>query len=349
MNIRKRLFGATPTGKAVELYTLANDSGAECEIMTYGGILVSLRVPDRNGQSDDVVLGYDMLEGYLTNLPYFGAIIGRYANRIARGTFVLNGREYTLARNNGEHHLHGGIVGLNKVVWDAREFANDKEVGVVLHYLSRDEEEGYPGNLDVTVTYTLKQENTLQIDYLATTDKDTVVNLTNHAYFNLAGADTIENHELLLHADYFTPADSGLIPTGEIRRVTGTPLDFTQSTRIGARIDESDEQLLAAGGYDHNWIIRAGDEKLKLAARVYEPTTGRILEVSTTEPGIQLYTGNSLNGEIGKCQTVYQKRAGFCLETQHFPNSPNHPAFPSTALTPGEEYRQTTLYKFSAA
>lgn len=352
MNIQKQDFGKLPDGMSVDLYTLENDNGVIAKIITYGGIVVSLMVPDKHGKFDDVVLGYETLDGYMANTPYFGAIIGRYGNRIAKGKFSLNGVEYPLAQNNGKHHLHGGLKGFDQVVWEAVTFTHDDSVGLNLTYLSEDDEEGYPGNLHVTVIYTLTNNNALQIEYTATTDKDTVVNLTNHSYFNLAGAMSgrdIREHEIMLTADRFTPGDEGLIPTGELRSVKGTPMDFTQSTAIGARIHDEYDQLIIAGGYDHNWVLNSrSDRSLALAARVYEPTTGRTMEVHTTEPGIQLYTGNFLDGSItGKGNVVYHKYAGLCLETQHFPDSPNQPGFPSTVLTPDEEYTQTTIYRFS--
>ncbi|HXG64998.1 MAG TPA: aldose epimerase family protein [Blastocatellia bacterium] len=350
-NIQKQAFGKTPDGTPVELYTLTNARGAEAKIMTYGGIVVSLRVPDRNGKLDDVVLGYDTLDGYVKNNPYFGALIGRYGNRIARGKFTLDGRQYTLAQNNGENHLHGGVKGFDKVVWNASEIRDKNGVGLKLTYLSKDGEEGYPGNLSVTVIYTLTNNNELRIDYAATTDKKTVVNLTHHSYFNLAGqgAGDVLGHELMLNADKFTPVDKGLIPTGELRSVRGTPMDFTKPTPIGARIEQQDEQINFGGGYDHNWVLNKSGNSPTLAARVYEPTTGRVMEVYTTEPGIQFYSGNFLDGSItGKGGKVYQKRYGFCLEAQHFPDSPNKPNFPSTVLSPGQKYTQTTIYKFSA-
>ena len=351
MNIEKRVFGTTPDGTTVDIYTLTNANGLEAQITNYAGIVVSLKVPDRNGKLKDVVLGYDNLEGYLKETPYFGAIIGRYGNRIAKGKFSLNGVEYTLAQNNGENHLHGGIKGFDKVVWQAKPLKHDDSVGLELVYLSKDGEEGYPGNLSVTVVYTLTNNNELKIDYSATTDKETVVNLTNHSYFNLAnaGAGDILSHEMMINADKFTPVDKGLIPTGELRSVKDTPMDFTQPTAIGERIDQDDEQLINGLGYDHNWVLNNSDGSMALAARVYEPTTGRVLEVYTTEPGLQFYSGNFLDGSItGKEGTVYQKRHGFCLETQHFPDSPNKPGFPSTVLKPGDKYTTTTIYKFSA-
>ena len=352
MNIKKQMFGTLPDGIQVDLYTLTNDNGVTAKVTNYGGIIVSLTVPDRKGNLEDVVLGYDTLREYTTNNnAYLGALIGRYGNRIAYGTFTLQGVEYTLARNDGVNHLHGGMKGFDKVVWDAQEMSCDDGVGVKLTYLNKDGEEGYPGNLNVTVLYTLTNENALKIEYSATTDKATVLNLTNHSYFNLAGATSgkeILSHELMLNADRFTPGDEGLIPTGELRSVKETPMDFTQPTAIGARIHDRYEPLIAAGGYDHNWVINTADGSLALAARVYESTSGRVMDVYTTEPGIQFYTGNFLDGSMtGKGNIVYGKHTGLCLETQHFPNSPNIPEFPSTILAPGKTYTQTTIYSFS--
>lgn len=349
--ITRHRFGQTAEGIPVDLFTLTNRNGVEVKITNYGGIVVSLKVPDRNGTLGDVVLGYDTLEGYLKdNRPYFGAIIGRYANRIAKGRFTLDGREYRLAQNDGDNHLHGGIKGFDKVVWKARPVKNRQGVGVRLTYRSRDGEEGYPGTVSVTVTYTLTDANELRIDYVATTTKKTILNLTHHSYFNLAGTGDILEHRLWINADRFTPVDRTLIPTGEIRSVKGTPLDFTRPTPIGARIEEQDEQLLFGHGYDHNWVLNKSDASLTLAARVKEPRTGRVLEVYTTEPGLQFYSGNFLDGSItGKANRVYGRRAGFCLEAQHFPDSPNKPHFPSVVLAPGQQYRQTTVYKFSVS
>jgi len=339
----------TASQEAVELYTLTNANGMEARIMTYGGTVVSLKVPDRHGKFGDVVLGYETLDGYLKNSPYFGAIIGRYGNRIGKARFSLNGKEYTLPKNNGENTLHGGLKGFGTVVWKGKEVKSKDGIGLSLSYLSKDGEEGFPGNLTVTVVYTLTNNNELKIDYTATTDKATVVNLTNHSYFNLAGEGGILNHELIIDASRFTPVDSGLIPTGELRSVKGTPMDFTQATVIGARIDQKDEQLTAGRGYDHNWVLNNGTGRLALAARVYEPGSGRVMEVHTTEPGLQFYSGNFLDGSItGKGGQVYKQRYGLCLETQHFPDSPNKPAFPSTILKPGQRYKTTTIYKFSA-
>jgi aldose 1-epimerase len=347
--IRKQDFGKTADQQAVELYTLTNAGGIEARIMTYGGTVVSLKAPDRNGKLADIVLGYDELKGYLKNSPYFGAIIGRYGNRIAKGAFTLNGKRYTLPKNDGENTLHGGVKTFDKVVWRAKEIKTKDGVGLSLNYLSKDGEEGFPGNLAVTVVYTLTNRNELKIDYRATTDKTTVVNLTHHSYFNLAGEGSILNHEMMINAARFTPVDSGLIPTGELRAVKGGPMNFTKPAVIGARIDEQDEQLALGRGYDHNWALNRSKNRLALAARAYDPASGRTMEVYTTEPGIQFYTGNFLDGSItGKGGQVYKKRYGFCLETQHFPDSPNKPAFPSTELKPGQVYQTTTVYKFSA-
>ncbi len=351
MSVKVEPFGKTPDGQVVQMVTLANRSGVEAKIITYGGIIVSLKVPDRNGKLDDVVLGFDNLEDYITKSPYFGAITGRYANRIAGGKFTLDGTEYTLARNNGPNHLHGGIKGFDKVVWEIeRATASGGILGadraeLKLSYLSKDGEEGYPGNLECTVTYTLTAENELKISYEATTDKPTVVNLTNHSYWNLAGQGNgdILAHELMLNADDYTPVDEGLIPTGEIRPVRGTPMDFTRPMTIGSRIKQVD-----IGGYDHNFVLNGRPGKMKLCARVYEPTSGRVMEIHTTEPGVQFYTGNFLDGSLtGKQGRVYKKHYAFCLETQHFPDSPNKPNFPSVVLRPGQKYRSQTVYSFS--
>ena len=348
--IRKQPFGSTAEKKAVDLYTLTNANGVEAGIITYGGIVVSLKVPDRAGKLQEVTLGYDSLDGYLkNNSPYFGALIGRYANRIDKGKFSLGGREYRLATNNGESHLHGGNRGFDKVIWKAEEIRGENSVGLKLAYVSADGEEGYPGALTVAVVYTLTNDNELKMDYTATTSKETILNLTNHAYFNLAGSGDILKHEVMINAGRFTPVNAAVIPTGELRSVKGTPMDFTKPMAIGARINQKDEQLVLGKGYDHNWVLDRKDNNLSLAARVTEPTSGRVLEVLTTEPGIQFYTGNFLDGTIkGKAGKVYQQRAGFCLETQHFPDSPNKPNFPSTILKPGQKYATTTVYKFSA-
>jgi aldose 1-epimerase len=347
--ITKQPFGKTAAGEPVEIYTLTNAKGVEARITTYGGALVSLKVPDRTGKFADVVLGFDNLEGYLNNNgPFFGVIVGRYANRIGKARFSLNGKEYTLAKNNGENTLHGGNKGFDKFVWKARELRSKDAVAVSLSHLSKDGDEGYPGNLSVRVLYTLTNNNELRIDYSATTDSDTVVNLTHHSYFNLGSDDNILKHELMINADRFTPVDSGLIPTGELRSVKGTPMDFTNPTPIGARIDQQDEQLTLGRGYDHNWVLNKDKSRLGLAARAYEPVSGRVVEVFTSEPGMQFYTGNFLDGTItGKGGRVYTRRFGFCLETQHFPDSPNKPSFPSTLLKPGKRFASTTIYRFS--
>jgi aldose 1-epimerase len=346
---KKSTFGKTPDGEQVDLYTLTNKNGVEAAITTYGGAVVSLKVPDRHGTLEDIVLGYDSVDGYVNDKSYFGAIIGRYGNRIGHAQFTLDGKTYTLAKNNGENTLHGGIKGFNKAPWTAKEIPAKDGQALELTYLSKDGEEGFPGNLHVRVIYTLTDSNELKIDYSATTDKKTVVNLTNHSYFNLAGSGDILGHVLMIEADKFTPVDPGLIPTGELRDVAGTPFDFRKPTAIGARINADDEQIKLGGGYDHNFVLRRkmGDP-ISLAARVVEPASGRILEVWTTEPGMQFYTGNFLDGSVhGKGGAAYAKRSAFCLETQHFPDSPNHPKFPSTVLKPGERYHTTTIYRFS--
>jgi aldose 1-epimerase len=341
-------FGHTKDGTPVYLYTLRNTKGAEARISTYGGLVISLKVPDRNGQFGDVVLGYDNLDGYLKDTPYFGALIGRYGNRIAKGKFTLDGKQYTLAINNGPNALHGGLKGFDKVVWDATIRGSGYGPSVALRYKSTDGEEGYPGNLSVTAVYTLTEDNALKLEYTATTDQDTVVNLTQHSYFNLAGKGDILNHQVRMPADKFTPVDSTLIPTGELKLVDGTPFDFRTPTAIGARINQDDEQLKFGGGYDHNWVINKPMGQLGLMARVYEPTSGRVLEVLSTEPGLQFYTGNFLDGKItGKGGWVYQFRNGFCMEPQHYPDSPNQPNFPSVVLKPGQTYKNTIVFKFS--
>ncbi|HKX83162.1 MAG TPA: aldose epimerase family protein [Pyrinomonadaceae bacterium] len=348
--ITKAVFGQTGSGKVVEVYTLTNSGGAEVRVITYGGTVVSLKVPDKNGKLDDIVLGYDSVGDYEKHTSYMGALIGRYANRIAKGKFALNGKSYSLAVNNGENHLHGGEKGFDKVIWTARPYVDLSGANLELKYLSRDGEEGYPGNLAVKVVYTLTEKNELKIVYSATTDKDTIINLTHHSYFNLAGAGnaSILDHQLTLNADRFTPADSGSIPTGEVRSVKGTPFHFSTPTTTGARIDQQDEQLKFGNGYDHNWVLNKSGNELTLAAAVYEHISGRVMEVWTTEPGIQFYTGNFLDGVVkGKSGQQYPRRSGFCLEAQHFPDSPNKPRFPTTTLQKGEKYSQTTIYKFS--
>ncbi len=341
-------FGATPEGTPVTLFTLRNANGVEARICNYGGIVVSLKVPDRNGQLGDVVLGYDRLEDYIKDSPYFGCLIGRYGNRIARGKFTLNGRTYTLATNNGPNHLHGGIKGFDKVVWEPKVLATPDGPALELRYLSKDGEEGYPGNLSVVAVYTLTPDNALKLEYTATTDKDTVVNLTQHSYFNLAGKGDILGHIVMINADRYTPVDSTLIPTGELPLVEGTPFDFRKPTAIGARINQDNQQLKFGNGYDHNWVISKPMGQFGLQARVTEPTTGRVLEVLSTEPGLQFYSGNFLDGTLtGKGGWVYQFRNGFCMEPQHYPDSPNQPNFPSVVLKPGQVYKHAMMYRFS--
>lgn len=348
--IEKKAFGTTPDGHPVDVYTMTNSRGVEVRAINYGGIIVYLRVPDKAGKLGDVVLGYDNLEQYLENKPHFGAIIGRYANRIAKGEFTVDGVTYRLAKNNGPNSLHGGVKGFDKVLWQAEPFESTQGVGVIFTYTSRDGEEGFPGNLKTKVSYTLTEQNELQFDYEATTDKATPVNLTQHSYFNLAGEGSgdVLTHEVLLNADRFTAVDSTLIPTGELRPVKGTPLDFTKPTAIGARINDTYEQMVIAKGYDHNFVLNRKGNGLELAASVHAPKSGRVLEVYTTEPGVQFYTGNFLEGSgVGKHGHIYGKYHAFCLETQHFPDSPNHPGFPTTILRPGQTYRSRTVYKFS--
>jgi len=355
--VNRAAFGTLPDGRQVDVFTLTNANGVEIRVIDYGGIILSIRTPDRDGNFGDIALGYDNLEGYLEVTPYFGAIIGRYGNRIGAGRFTLDGVEYELATNNDANHLHGGDVGFDKVLWTAEPITGTDGVGVAFTYESPDGEEGYPGALSAAVDYVLNNDNELVIDYRASTDKPTVVNLTHHSYFNLAGSGDILGHELMINADRYTPVDAGLIPTGELAVVTGTPFDFTLPTQIGAGIDVDDEQIGFGGGYDHNFVLVRDDEgssvadgalaRMVLAARVVEPTSGRVLEVETTEPGLQFYSGNFLDGTItGKGGQVYEHRSGFCLESQHFPDSPNKPEFPSTVLRPGEQYRSRTIYRF---
>lgn len=333
----------------VKLFTLTNASGAQASITEYGGIVVSIKVPDRDGNLGDVALGYDNLDAYVQDTPYFGAITGRYANRIAAGRFEIDGTTYELPVNNGPNSLHGGIKGFDKVVWKGEPTAPGD--GVTFRYVSADGEEGYPGKLDATVTYTWTDANELKIEYLASTDKPTVINLTNHSYFNLkdGGASTILEHELMINADRYTPvADAGAIPTGELASLDGTPLDFREATVIGERIEEENEQLGFGSGYDHNYVLNASGEELTVAATVYDPASGRVMEVLTEEPGVQFYSGNFLDGHhVGKGGVGYERRSGLCLETQHFPDSPNQPNFPSTVLRPGETYATSTIYRFS--
>lgn len=349
MQVSKAPFGKTRDGVAADLYTLSNDHGVTVKITTYGGIITHLITPDKKGKPGDITLGYDTLDGYLDFTPYFGAITGRFANRIGKARFRLNGKEYTLAQNNGRNHLHGGLVGFDKVVWDAASFRTPSAVGVKLSYVSKDGEEGYPGNLAVTVTYSLSNQNALKIDYQAETDAATVLNLTNHAYFNLAGKGDVLDHVMMINADAYTPTDAEQIPTGAVASVAGTPLDFRTPTAIGARIDADFEALAFGKGYDHNWVVKGKAGQLRLAAAVSEPSSGRKMEVLTTQPAIQLYTGNVLDGRAKGKGHSYGKRSGFCLETQHYPDGPNQPNFPSTVLNAGEVYHEVTVFKFSAA
>jgi len=344
--VKTSVFGKTKDGREAHLYTLSNKSGMQVVISDFGGTVVSIKVPDRNGKIGDVVLGYDTLAGYQEGTASFGATVGRYANRIGGAKFLLDGKEYTLEKNNGENHLHGGF---NKVLWDAQPATGKAGPSLKIHYLSKDGEENFPGNLSVTVLFTVTDANELKIDYTAATDKKTVLNLTNHSYFNLKESGSILDHQLTLKASRFTPVDAGMIPTGELRPVAGTPFDFGKATAIGARIDQDNEQLKLGHGYDHNWVLDAGMKaEPGLAAVLYEPTTGRVVQAWTTEPGIQVYTGNFLGGTPpGKGGKIYEPRFAVCLETQHFPDSPNHPDFPTTTLVPGKEFHSTTIYKFS--
>jgi len=343
-SVSRTVFGRTADGQTVHLYTLKNAGGAIARVMTYGATLTEVQVPDRDGRLGDVTLGFSSLAPYLKGHPFFGSIAGRYANRIAKGRFTLDGRTFHLATNNGPNHLHGGRRGFDKHIWKARTVKRAEGPAVQFSLTSPDGDEGYPGTLKVWVTYTLTADNAVRMDYRAITDKATPVNLTNHAYFNLAGRGTVLDHVLQLNADRFTPVDATLIPTGKIAPVEDTPFDFRQPRAIGDRIHEVEN---TNGGYDTNFVLNGGGRKLALAAKVTEPTTGRILEVWTTEPGIQFYTGNFLDGSLaGRGGVRYQKHSGFCLEAQHFPDSPNKPQFPSTILRPGQVYRQTTLYKF---
>lgn len=343
-------FGRLDDGTAIEAYTLRNANGVSVKAITYGGIIVALETPDRDGRLGDIVLGHDSLAGYLDASPYIGAIVGRYANRIAGAQFTLDGSTYTLAVNNGPNHLHGGERGFDKVVWTAEPFERADSAGVTLRHTSRDGEEGYPGTLTATVIYTLTADNTLVIDYHATADAPTPVNLSQHSYFNLAGGGDILGHRLTLRARRYTPVDATLIPTGELADVAGTPFDFTEPHAIGERIAAEHQQLAFGGGYDHNFVLDPGEGDLVHAAAVLEPVTGRTLDIYTGEPGIQFYSGNFLDGSIvGKGGRAYGRRAGFCLETQHFPDSPNQPAFPSTILRSGQEYRSRTVWVFGVS
>lgn len=349
--MKRSVFGKMANGHEIDLYTLENKNGMKVEITNYGARVVSIVVPDRDGKMADVVLGFDKLDGYLGTNPFFGAIVGRYGNRIAKGSFTLDGNVYHLPLNDGPNSLHGGLKGFDKVMWTAREIPDDHPT-LELTYLSKDGDQGYPGNLHVKVVYSLDDHNELKIDYSATTDKDTVLNLTNHSYFNLAGQGNgdILKQLMMINADKFTPIDATLIPTGVLHSVEGTPFDFRKPTAIGARIGDANEQLKFGKGYDHNFVLNRKGPGLALAARAEDPASGRVLEVLTTQPGVQFYSGNFLDGTItGKDGKVYGKRSAFCLETQHFPDSPNHPNFPSTELKPGQTYHQETVFKFSTA
>lgn len=347
MSISCEVFGRTADGTVVELFTLTGAAGHQARVATYGATLVGLHAPDRSGAPADVLLGFDTLGPYLGAHPYFGSLVGRYANRIADGRFTLDGVTYALPQNNGPHHLHGGPAGFHRAIWRPESADEPGGPRLTLRYVSPDGEGGYPGTLAVAVTYTLHDGGALRIDYAATTDRPTPVNLTSHSYFNLAGGGDVLAHELYLAADYVLPVDAGLIPSGELRAVVGTPLDFTTPALIGARLGADDEQLRrAGGGYDHCFVLRSAGELAVLAARVVEPRSGRVLELYTTQPGVQCYTANALDGSLrGKGGRAYGKYAGLCLETQHFPNSPNQPAFPCTILRPGETYRHSTIYR----
>jgi aldose 1-epimerase len=346
----KSIFGKLPDGREVHQYTLTNRAGLCAQILNYGATVRTLLVPDRSGKMEDVVLGYDSLSGYIDGTVYFGAIVGRYGNRIAKGRFQLDGRQYQLTVNDGDNHLHGGKTGFNKVLWDATVLSDAAEPSLQLRYVSRDGEEGYPGTVTLRVVYTLTESNELRITYEGVTDQPTILNPTHHSYFNLSGSFTrsILDHLLTIEADSFTPVDKGLIPTGRMMNVTDTPMDFRAPVAIGARIDDLFEQLIFGKGYDHNWILRNGAGQVRKAAELYEPASGRLMTVSTDQPGLQFYSGNFLDGTAkGKNGIAYGHRTGLCLETQAFPDSPNKPQFPSVTLKPGEVYRQTTLYRFS--
>jgi aldose 1-epimerase len=348
--LTKQVFGTLPSGEDVYLYTFQNANGLRASITNLGGRIVAVTAPDRSGAFDDVVLGFDDLAGYLQRDPYFGAIVGRYANRIANAQFSLDGQTYKLARNAGSNSLHGGLKGFDHVVWQAKDTTGSNGPALELTYLSVDGEEGYPGNLAVTVTYSLNDRNQLRMDYRASTDRKTVLNLTNHSYFDLSGQgkSNVADHVMTINADRFTPVDEHLIPAGAPASVDGTPFDFREPRRIGDRIDEKNEQMKLGLGYDHNFVLNRESEEPSFAARAVHPASGRVLEVFTTQPGVQFYTGNHLTGAFrGKGGAVYGFRTGFCLETQHFPNSPNRPDFPSTELSPGEEAKGTTIFKLS--
>jgi aldose 1-epimerase len=344
MKMDRMPWGSTADGSKAHLYVMENEGGLKVTVSDYGGAVASVLAPDRNGALGEVVLGFDTFEEYLASKAYMGCIVGRYANRIAGARFKIDGVEHSVTRNHGAHHLHGGTRGFDKVVWEARKAVDSESARLGLSYRSVDGEEGYPGNLDAWVTYTLNDAGELRIDYRAETDRATVVNLSNHTYFNLACGGTVLGHELMIDADLFTPVDSELIPTGETRRVDGAPVDFKGPRRVGERITEPNEQLRHAGGYDHNYVLNKGGDP---AVALHDPDSGRVLEVSTTQPGVQLYTGNFLDGSEGGRGRNYTRHAGLCLETQHFPDSPNQPGFPSTVLRPGETYEHSTVFRFS--
>ncbi len=349
-NIIKSDFGKSQDGTMIDEYTLKNVNGMELKVITYGGRITSLKVPNKDGEFDNVVLGFDNIEDYEKDNPFFGALIGRFGNRIAKGKFTLEGKEYTLATNDGSNHLHGGVNGFDRVVWTAEPMEGTENSSLKLTYLSKDGEEGYPGNLNVTVIYTLTNDNALEVSYEATTDKATVINLTQHAYFNLTGdfSKDILEHNVVIDADAFLPVDETLIPTGEIRKVQGTPFDFTSAKQVGKEINADNEQLKRGQGYDHCWVLTGESGTMRFAASAYDDTTGRFMEIYTEEPAIQFYTGNFLDGTLPMPDGgMYAHRTGFCLETQHYPDAPNQNAFPSTVIEPGNTYATKTIFKFS--
>ena len=349
IKIEQRNFGKTEGGDTVTLFSLTNLQGMTMEVMDYGGIITSLTAPDRKGNYQDVVLGFDNFQQYLDGHPFFGALVGRYGNRIAGAKFTLDGEEFSLVQNNGENHLHGGTKGFDKVIWLTKASTTSNGPMLELSYTSAHLEEGFPGELEVKVTYTLGNDNSLKVDYHAVTDKSTIVNLTQHSYFNLnPDAPTILDHQLVLNADNYLPVDQGLIPLGSLDNVAGTPFDFTKEHIIGERIDTDHEQISRGGGYDHCWALNGEDGAMKTAAIVYDPATGREMTVKTTEPGVQFYSANFMDGSLTGKGKIYQKRGALCLETQHYPDSPNQPDFPSTRLDPGDTYRSTTVFKFDA-
>ena len=347
--IEKTLYGKLADGREVYQYTLKNNSGATMKIIDYGAIVTSLLVPDRNGKFEDVVTGYDSLEGYVKDRSFFGAIVGRYGNRIGKGKFKLDGHEYQLTVNDGENHLHGGKIGFFKVLWNANVVNDSSGPSIEMTYVSPDGEEGYPGTVTMSIIFTLTEKNELRIVYKGTTDKPTILNPTHHSYFNLSGSfnKTILDHLLMIDADFMTPVDKGLIPTGKLMGVAKTPFDFHQLTAIGARINDSNEQLIFGKGYDHNWVIKGFDGTVRKIAELYEPTSGRLMSILSNQPGLQFYSGNFMDGTIKAKGVTYQHRTALCLETQGFPDSPNKPEFPSVTLRPGEVYHQTTIYQFS--